>query len=282
MRGRTTPTHHPPPPRTAWTPQRGTTPGRVHRVRLNAHRGPGRTRRASPAASMPTLDTTHRVSGTRTRPNAPSELGPISRVRALAPLHLRALRGHERVDDADALRCGDVQPQLIIQLLHGLPDTPAGNYSGPGASSPLNAHRGPGRTRRASPAASIPTLDTTHRVSGTRTRPNAPSELGPISRVRALAPLHLRGTTWTRTGRPRRLHVVWGHTILILALAIRRIASKRAQVTTLTKRGSLVRPPAPLALTTISPDQPVLPIVSTLNRATTSPIQDQPRRAPAN
>ena len=179
MRGRTTPTHHPTPPRTAWTPQRGTTPGRVHRVQRNAHRGPGRTRRASPAASMPTRDTTH--------------------------------------------------------------------------------------------------LD-----SGTRTRLNAPSELGQISRVRVRAPRHPRGTTWTRTGRRRRLHVVWGHTILILALAIRRIASKRAQVTTLTKRGSLVRPPAPLALTTISPGQPVLPTASTLNRATTSPIQDQPRRAPAN
>ena len=36
------------------------------------------------------------------------------------------LRGHERVDDADALRCGDVQPQLIIQLLHGLPRHPSG------------------------------------------------------------------------------------------------------------------------------------------------------------
>ena len=179
MRGRTIPTHHPPPPRTAWTPQRGTTPGRVHRV-------------------------------------------------------------------------------------------------------PYNAHRGPGRTRRASPAASIPTLDTTHRVSGTRTRLNAPSELGPISRVRALAPLHLRGTTWTRTGRRRRRHVAWGHTILIPALAIRRIASKRALVTTLTKRDSLARPPAPLVLTTISPGQLVLPTALTPNLATISHIPDQPLRVPAN
>ena len=139
------------------------------------------------------------------------------------------LRGHERVDDADALRCGDVQPQLIIQLLHGLPRHPSGELL-PGwvHRVRLNAHRGPGRTRRASPAASMPTLDTTHRVSGTRTRPNAPSELGPISRVRALAPRHPRDTTWTRTGRRRRRHVVWGHTIPIPALAIRRIASKRA------------------------------------------------------
>ena len=179
MRGRTTPTHHPTPPWTAWTPPRGATPGRVHLVRRNAHRGPGRTRRGSPAASMPTRDTTHRDTGTRTRLNAPSEPGPISRARAPAPLH------------------------------------------------PLD-------------------------------------------------------TTWTRTGRRRRLHVVWGHTILILALAISRIASKRVRVTTLTKRGSLVRPRVPLARTTTLLVPPVLPTASTLNRATTSPIPDQHLRAPVN
>ena len=179
MRERTTPTHHPTPPRTAWTPRRGTTPARVHRVQRNARRGPGRTRRASPVASMPTLDTTHRVTVTRTRPNAPSGLGPISRVRAPAPR-----------------------------------------------------------------------------------RP--------------------RDTTWTLTGPRHRRPAVWGHTILIPALAIRRIASKRALVTMLTKWGSLARPPAPLVLTTISQGQPVLPTASTHNRATTSPIQDQPPRAPAN
>ena len=36
------------------------------------------------------------------------------------------LRGHERVHVTDSLRCGDVQPQLIIQLLHGLPGHPSG------------------------------------------------------------------------------------------------------------------------------------------------------------
>ena len=35
------------------------------------------------------------------------------------------LRRHQRVDHTDSLRCGDVQPQLILQLLHGLPGYPS-------------------------------------------------------------------------------------------------------------------------------------------------------------
>ena len=166
-------------------------------------------------------------------------------------------------------------PQTAVTCLRGA-------SQGPVRPPLLSAHRGPGRTRRASPAASMPALDTTHRVTGTRTRPNAPSALGPNSRARARAPRRPRDTTSTRTGPLRRRHVVWALTILILALATRRIASKPALVTTLTKRGSLARPPAPLDRTTTSPGQPLLPTASTLNRATTSLIPDQHLRAPVN
>ena len=149
MRGRTTPTHHPTPPRTAWTLRRATSQGPVRPLLLSALRGPGRTRRGSQAASMPTRDTTHRVMGTRTRPNAPSALGPISRARAPVPLHPR---------DTTWTRTG---PRPRRPAMRGRttpthhPTPPRTAWTPPRGATPgrvhrvrRNAHRGPGRTRR--------------------------------------------------------------------------------------------------------------------------------------
>ena len=111
------------------------------------------------------------------------------------------------------MRRGDIQPQLIIQLLHGLPGHPRWELHRAGRTESdavlarnLAEPDGAVQLHRCHP------LDTTHRVMGTRTSLNAPSALGPISRARARAPLHPRDTTLTRTGRRRRPHAARGHT----------------------------------------------------------------------
>ena len=113
-----------------------------------------------------------------------------------------------------------------------------------------NAHREPGRTRRGSPAASMPTRDTMHLDTGIPTRLRAALGRGQASRARAPVPLHPQDTMWTPTVLRLRHHVVWELTTPTLALATRRIASKQVLVTTLTKRVSRARLRAPLDRTT--------------------------------
>ncbi len=113
-------------------------------------------------------------------------------------------------------------------------------------------------------------------------RPNAGWALGQTRRDRAPAHRHPPDTTWTLTGRRPRPPVSWGRTTLIRGRAIHLIASKPVPATTSTRRGNRARPHVPLARTTTSLGPPRRRTASMHNQDTTSPIPDQPHRAPAS
>ena len=205
MRVLTTPTHPPTPLLTVWTLPLATTLELERRHLHSARLERGRTRLASPAASIQIPDTTHQDSAILTRPNVLWERGPtrLGRPRALPrPLGTTLIRT-VRLARPLAMRVltTPTHPPTPLRTVWKRRREPTVDLERP---RPSSARLERGRTRRARPAATARLLGTTLPGMAQPLSSHVPWGRGPTRPGRPRALPHPPGTTWTRTVRLAR------------------------------------------------------------------------------